>query len=400
MKRILFVDDDPGILDGIRRMLHADRDRWEMEFVLGGEAALQACEKNSFDIVVSDMRMPSMDGATFLAHMRDRHPATARIVLSGHCAVEAATRVIPVAHRFLAKPCSSKDLQGAIEGVCVLQELLARPELCRVVGSIGQLPALSSTYTALSKAVMNSETPLGKIAEIIEKDMAVSAKVLQLVNSAFFGLAQRVTTLRSAVGYLGMDTIKNLVLVTETVQVFVPDKRIPPSAHQHLQAHAQRVAGIVARLPLDPRLRDVTILAALLHNIGRLIFASRLPDQFCATLALANQLGCPIHEAEEQLLGISHAEAGAYLLGLWGIPHIAVEAIAHYLHPTRVPHSTFDSSVALYVANLLASAPLNGNGSPTSALDESHRRCLEELGILNRLPEFRELALRGGAVDT
>jgi len=390
MRRILFVDDDPNILDGIRRMLHSDRDRWEMEFALGGEAALQACASKSFDVVVSDMRMPAMDGATFLALMCERYPATARVVLSGHCAPEAATRIIPVAHRFLAKPCSPKDLRTAIEGVCVLQELLSRPELCRVVGSIGQLPALSATYLALSKAVMNPDTPINKIGEIVEGDMAVSAKVLQLVNSAFFGLAQNVTTLQTAVSYLGMDTIKNLVLVTETVKVFVPDRRIPKSAHEYLQAHARRVAQIAGKLPVDPRLRDVTILAALLHNIGRLIFAARLPDEFCATLALADQQGCPIHEAEEQLLGVSHAEAGAYLLGLWGIPHIAVEAIAHQNHPTRVPHSGFDTSLALYVAKVLAARPQEG--ASQWELAESDRRLLAELGLTDRLAEFQALA--------
>ena len=125
MKRILFVDDESRILDGIARMLHADRARWEMEFAVGGEAALQACERASFDVVVSDMRMPGMDGTAFLTNMRDRYPATARIVLSGHCEVDAATRVVNLAHRFLAKPCKSDELQSAIESVCTLQDLLS-----------------------------------------------------------------------------------------------------------------------------------------------------------------------------------------------------------------------------------------------------------------------------------
>jgi YesN/AraC family two-component response regulator len=131
MKRILFVDDESRILDGIRRMLYADRKRWDMEFAVGGEAALKACEAGSFDVVVSDMRMPIMDGATLLSQIRDRYPGTARIVLSGYSELEAATRTIPVAHRFLSKPCTASDLQAALERVFTLQDLLSSAEIRR-----------------------------------------------------------------------------------------------------------------------------------------------------------------------------------------------------------------------------------------------------------------------------
>ena len=373
-------------------MLYADRDRWEMEFVIGGAAALQACEQKAFDVVVSDMRMPSMDGAAFLTELRNRHPGIARIVLSGHCGSEAATRVAPVAHRFLSKPCSSADLLAAIEGVCALQEILSGPRIREVIGSVGKLPALSTTYASLTRALTDPETPISKVAEIIEQDMALTAKVLQLVNSAFFGLAQEVTSLSSAVSRLGMDTIKNLVLVAETFKAFLPDKRIPPSAHEYLQQHAQLVASIAGKLPVDRRVRDVTILAGLLHDIGRLIFASNLPDQFCKIIALSQERNCQIYEAEEELLGISHAEVGAYLLGLWGIPHLAVEAIANHHRPTRIPHLSFDPSIALYVADLLAGECSASQDSTIHTLRESDRECLNALGILHRMDEFRSLA--------
>jgi putative nucleotidyltransferase with HDIG domain len=390
MKRILFVDDENKILDGIRRTLYADRKRWEMDFALGGEAALQACERGSFDVVVTDMRMPGMDGATLLAHMRDRYPGTARIILTGHCDIDAATRAIPVTHRLLAKPCTATELQSAIERACTLQEILSGAEVRRVIGSIGSLPSLSNTYACLAEAVRNPGTPMRTIADIIERDMAMSAKVLQLVNSAFFGLAQTATSLQSAVNHLGMDTIKNLVLVAETFSAFVPRRTIPGFSHESLQSHAQRTAHIVSKLPLDPKNREVTILAALLHDIGKLILASKLPDKFCEILALAKERGCQTYEAEEAVLGISHAEIGAYLLGLWGIPHLAVEAIAHHHHPTRVTHQVFDNCPALYVADLLANEPLTASAGSATALRESDQRNLETLGLLSRLDEFRE----------
>ena len=394
MKRILFVDDESKILDGIRRMLHADRERWDLQFAVGGEAALRACEAGGFDVVISDMRMPGMDGATLLGHIRDRFPGTVRIVLSGYSDSGLSTRAVPVAHRFLAKPCNGVELQATIERVCILQDLLSTAELRQVVGSIGELPSLSSTYTSLQQAVRNPNTSIPQVAEIIERDMGMSAKVLQLVNSAFFGLAQTVTTLQSAASYLGMETIKNLALASETFRVFAPDSRIPQSFCESIQRQAHRTAAIAGTLPVAKKTRDVTVVSALLHNIGSLILASKMPDRFCSTLARASERGCEDFEAEEELLGISHAEIGAYLLGLWGFPNLAVEAIAHHHHPTRIPHTDFDSSVAVYVADLLAhELEVHPEDSTGSELTESDRTCLKTLGISGRFTEFRHLAL-------
>jgi HD-like signal output (HDOD) protein len=395
VKRILFVDDESNILDGLRRMLHAERKRWDMEFALGGEAALQACQAHSFDVVVSDMRMPGMDGAALLSQIRESYPNTARVVLSGHSESEMTNRSLPVAHRFLAKPCNASDLQSTIEALCTLQDLLSTDEIRRVVGAIGELPSLSGSYACLMQAVNNPDSGIDDVAKILQRDMAMSAKVLQLVNSAFFGLARNETSLRNAASFLGMETIKNLALTSEVFRVFVPDPTIPMSVCESIQQHAQRTAAIVAKLPLDRKTRDVTVLSALLHDIGRLALASKMPDKFCAVLALAKERGIEDFEAEEEILGTSHAEVGSYLLGLWGIPNLAVEAIAHHHRPTRVPHTGFDTSAAVYVADLLDreldTQPKNHNEFKLSDYD---RDCLDHLGLLPVLSEFRGLANR------
>ncbi len=393
MKRILFVDDETNVLDGIRRMLRAQRNRWDMHFAVGGEAALQACETGVFDVVIADMRMPGMDGATLLGHVRDRFPSTARVVLSGYAEGALAARTVPVAHRFLTKPCDDAELQNTIECVCALQEILCSPELRRIIGSIGELPSLSRTYISLTQAVGDPDASISQVADIIEQDVAMSAKVLQLVNSAFYGLAQNATSLRSAATHLGMETIKHLALATETFRVLKPDSRIPESVCEAIQERAHRTAAIVGKLPLDRKTRECTLVAALLQDVGRLVLASKMPNEFCSILALTQERKCEPFEAEEEILGTSHAEIGAYLLGLWHIPDHAVEAIAHHHHPTRIPHSGFDSSIAVYVADLLAremdAHPQDATGCE---LRESDRACLETFGILQRFPEFRQLA--------
>lgn len=376
-------------------MLHADRKRWDMEFAVGGERALQACQARSFDVVVSDMRMPGMDGAALLGFIRDRFPGAARIVLSGYTDLALATRAVPVAHRFLAKPCDATELRTTIERVCALQDILCTSELRQVVGSIGELPSLSDTYTSLTQAVSDPDASIAQVAGIIELDLAMSAKVLQLVNSAFFGLGQKVTSLSGAVAYLGMEMIKNLALASETFRIFAPDVRISQEVYESMQLHGHRTAAIARRLPVDPNIRDTVVVAALLHDVGEIILASKMPDKFCSTRSRARELQCQIVDAEEELLGTSHAEIGAYLLGLWGIPNLAVEAVAQHHHPNRIPHTDLDISIAVYIADLLAHE-LDAHPQDSEGLElrESDQECLEALGMLHRFAEFRELAVQ------
>lgn len=388
MKRILFVDDESRILDALRRMLYQDRKRWEMEFVVGGDAALQACEKVPYDVVVCDMQMPGMDGATLLEKVRDRLPGAARIVLSGQSDTESTNRAISVAHLFLAKPCGASELQGTIDRVCTLQELLTSQELRRIIGTIESLPSLPSTYASLQRAVSDPNTSSETVAHIIERDVAMSAKVLQLVNSAFFGLSKTVSSVPYAVNFLGLDTLKHLVLVAETFAAFAPTRRFSKAYWQSLQDHAARVAEIAVQLPIDRKARDMAVIAALLHDIGALILATRASEQFEATRLLAQSRKCRSFEAEEEMLGVSHAEVGAYLLGLWGLPHVVVEAIAHHHRPDRISHMNFDTTVAIYIADLIDHKLQHGQ----IELSEAETTCLDVLGFKQHFPQFVEQA--------
>lgn len=393
MKRILFVDDEIKVLDGIRRMLFAERDRWEMHFAQNAEQALEACDRGSFDVVISDMRMPGMDGAALLARIRTRFPETARIVLSGYSEVSVAMRTASDAHRFLAKPCKPSELKETIERVLALRELVASPEIRRVVGGIGQLPSLSTTYVSLTEAVKDPNTSIGQLTAIIERDVAMAAKVLQLTNSAFFGLPQHITNLACAVSYLGMGTIKSLALASEVFRVFKPGPGIRISVCDSMQHHALQVATIAGALPIPSPLRDHALIAGLLHDIGKLFLASTMQDDYCAVAAKVSACGCPWFEAEREILGACHAEIGAYLLGLWGIPELAVEAIAHHHNPCRIPHSSFDCTEALFVANLLAhELKCESETLASGEFREDDRETLERLGLLPQMKEFRELA--------
>ncbi len=384
------MDDESRILDGIRRMLYAERKRWEMEFALGGEAALKAFGAKSFDIVISDMRMPGMDGATLLTQIKEISPITVRIILSGHTEVEAAMRAIPVAHRFLAKPCNASALREAIERTCNLQDVLSSPDIRRVVSGIAELPSSSASLAALTEALSDPTASVERVTGVIARDIAMSAKVLQFANSAFFGASQTVTSVAGSVGYLGIETLRNLALTVKAFRTIEQDPAIPVGFWEELSIHANRTAAIVAQLPLDKESLEIAVSAGFLHELGDLIVASCMPEAFASILMTAQERKCKTFEVEEERLGFSHAEIGAYLLGIWGLPRSIVDAIAHHHHPTRVPHDRLDPLTAVYVADLLADQSRAELQSGDLAISEHDKDCLQELGITEQFFEWRK----------
>jgi HD-like signal output (HDOD) protein len=374
-------------------MLRVQRHEWEMAFAPGGEAALALMEASPFDVIVSDMRMPEMDGATLLTTVQDRFPQVVRIALSGHTEISTALRVVPVAHQFLAKPCDAGTLRVAIERACHLKGLLSDDSIRRTVGALRDLPSLPRTYKALTQALGEPDTSLQKLARIVEQDVGISAKILQLVNSAFFGIAHSVTNVEHAVIYLGINTIRSLVLSLEIFRVFEPETNLVGFGLEELHAHARLVSHIAARLPVPKHLAEFTMAAGMLHDVGKLVLAWKLPERFHKLLAQAAEERCPLYKVEEREYGFSHAEIGAYLLGLWGLPYVLVEAVALHHSPTRVPHEYFDAVSAVHVANQLAHELESSSLEAAGPIDtEPNRAELTALGVGGELAAWRAMA--------
>jgi HD-like signal output (HDOD) protein/ActR/RegA family two-component response regulator len=392
MKRVLFVDDEVRILDGLRRMLRPARDEWEMEFAAGGQAALEVMATSEFDVVISDMRMPGMDGAALLEQVRERFPEVIRVVLSGHTEMAHALRVVPIAHQFLAKPCDAAMLRLAIERAFHLRALLTDGSVRSMVGALGDLPALPRIYQALNKALADPDSSLQKISSIVEQDIGISAKILQLANSAFFGSAQPVASIQNAVGYMGLNALKCLVLSLEIFRSFEPKTKVRGFSMDAMQRHAQLTAHIVARLPVPKHLAEVAFVSSMLHDVGKLIQAWKLPESFAQAVEESAESHQPFYKVEERTRGFSHAEIGAYLLGIWGLPYPVVETVALHHAPTRVPHQGFDAVAGVYVANLLAHRVESASGDEDA---ESYLAQFQEelavLGVLDQMDTWLEM---------
>jgi HD-like signal output (HDOD) protein len=245
----------------------------------------------------------------------------------------------------------------------------------------------------LTEELTNADTSLQKLARIVEQDVGISAKILQLVNSAFFGLAHSITNIEHAVIYLGINTLRSLALSVEIFRVFQPKTPLPEFSLEKLERHARLTAHIAARLPVPKHLADIPMVAGMLHDVGKLILAWKFPERFKKLLAQAAEERRPLYKVEQREYGFSHAEIGAYLLGLWGLPYVLVEAVAYHHGPSRVPHENFDAVSAVYVANFLAhelEAP--SAEVPLEEDAETNRKELTALGVEGDLAAWRAMA--------
>jgi putative nucleotidyltransferase with HDIG domain len=387
MRRVLFVDDDPDILAGLQLALRKSRSKWQSEFVVGGLSAIQALGQSSFDVIVTELRMRHLDGAALLRQVEQAHPRMVRIVLSGDAEAGSALRAVPVAHQFLSKPCDARTLEAVVDRACNLQALVGDDAVRALVGQIKQLPSVPRVYQALMAVMSRPDCTLRDVAAMIEQDIVVSARLLQVINSAFFGLPQRVSRVRDAVSYLGLNMVKSVVLMSELFSA-----RTDQPAHtrvflDRLQRHAFFTAALARKLAPDRRQMDDAFMAGLLHDIGKLILISQLPahlEQVHEEMASSAELSMNV--VEERLVGVSHAEVGAYLLGIWGLPYSIVEAVADHHHPERIAAPAFDVLTCVHVANALANA-LEGQRPPVLAA-----AYLQAIGVESRLGEWQRAA--------
>jgi len=388
--RILFVDDEPGILEGLRNSLRRERRRWEMVFVSSGAQALREMAAAPFDLVVTDMRMPQMDGAELLARVKAEHPATARIVLSGHAERDAVLRALPVAHQYLSKPCDPEHLRRVIERTCRLNALLHQDAVRRVIGSLERLPSVPRTYLELTRAMTSADVDLHEVVAIVERDTAMAVKVLQLVNSAYFGIGQPVSSIREAVGCLGLELLKSLVL-TAHIFATIDAASLRGLCLERLQEHSMLMAPVIRRYVGDGPAAEAAFTAALVHDAGEIVLALGFGERFDQICSIVERTGRPCHAVEEELLGVSHAEVGAYLLGIWGLPLPIVEAVAYHHHPGRLAESGEDSRLvaALHVADALLSRPRHATAAADAELDLAF---LQRGGFAGELERWRAIA--------
>lgn len=411
MKRVLFVDDEVNVLNGLKRMLRGTARDWSMSFSQSGEAALEAMEKfPDFDVVVTDLNMEGISGADFLLRVREEYPKTVRFVLSGSTDAQLMLKVSNVAHQVLGKPCEPRQLYSAVSRAFSLRDQLDNESMRKVLNRMEKLPALPGLYEKILQEMVSEDASVGNVGTLIEKDPALSAKVLQIVNSAYMGVRNPVSNLVQACSLLGLENLKNVVLMAEVFDLSV-GKRLPKGFSidglwQHCLSVGEGARNIAAHETSDKKVIDRSFTAGLLHEVGQLILATYLTDEFAKAIELALNSHITLMDAEKEVLGVTHAQMGSYLLELWGIPDPVVEAIAYHIYPSGCPveayslvesgyavddEAEFSPLTALHVANYFAEEK-DSLGFMRTDADTAY---LDSLGYTERMDPWWDCCNRG-----
>jgi HD-like signal output (HDOD) protein/CheY-like chemotaxis protein len=398
--QILFVDDDINILNGLRRMLRGMRKEWDITFLDSGAQALLLIQDQPFDVVVSDMRMPGIDGATLLKEVRKVQPRAVRIILSGFAEEEIVLKTVGPAHQYLAKPCESESLVKTINRALKLRQFLGNVDLQKLISGVDRLPSPPTVYTRIVTLLESAQSGVSDIADVIAKDVAMTAQIMKLINSAFFALPQKVENLKQAVALLGVDTIKALVLVVGIFEQFSGNG----ATADKIKLLSERSLGIgeVARaIATDLNLKQDEIdqagSAGVLTHVGTLILLANWPERFEQAVKLVEEEGLSIMEAEESVFGARHPEIGAYLLGLWGFTDPITEAVAYHHCPRLLPADENPSvAICVYAAQHLLRTVMIPSTDPTDVLTgaEIDMDYLRELGLDGKVPDWAGLVQR------
>lgn len=391
-RRILFVDDEPNILKGLQRSLRLLRKYWDMAFVQGADNALKVLENRSFDVVVTDMRMPGIDGADLLKIVQDKYPMMVRIILSGHSDQGMIMETVKSAHQYLSKPCEKKVLVSVITRSCSLRDLLNEKPLQQLLGGIETMPSIPILYAQIMEALRSPDASAASVGRIISRDMGMTAKVLQLVNSSFFGMPGHISSAKEAVILLGIDVVKTLVL---NIEVFSKFNRASLTiiSIDEIHKHCVRTGIIAQKIAryenMDKEKSDNAMIASILHDLGKLLLVEHYADRYKHVMEMVQEEKIPVFQAEKNIFHVTHAEVGAYLLGLWGLPENVVEGIAFHHNPGKNITGEFALSGLVHVSELMEAHEKRqpGKWEKLDGLDEAY---MEKLGLLDKIPLWRD----------
>lgn len=388
---ILFVDEEKFVHKALKRSFRKMRQEWDMRFSANPSEAMEILDHEPIEVVVTETVFQGQSGLDFLKVVREGHPNSVRIILSGYSNQDVILKTVDLAHQYLAKPCEDEALKSTINRAFMMKGLLDQRALKEIVSQIDSLPTLPAIYVKLVEELKSEDASIEKIGDMISKDIGLTAKILKMVNSSFFGLRQQIASPAKAVIMLGLDLIKAVILTSGTFDRF-KNLKYPGFSLEQMWEHSMLTAAfskIIAREGgLDRKASDAAFMAGLLHDIGKLLIAAYLPDSYRLINKLIRENPLSMAQAETVVLGTTHAGIGAYLLGLWGLPDTILEAAAFHHDPMRSAGNGLTSTAIVHVANALGESGqrIHPTEDVINGLDYDY---LQKMGILSDVDGWR-----------
>lgn len=334
---ILFVDDEEHILKSLRRLfIHTE---YETFYAIGGKEALDILEREKIDLIISDMRMPEINGYQLLKEVRQKYPATMRVILSGYAEEKEIIKALQdgSTRMYLMKPWDNEKLLKIIEQLLIVGQLFKDKKVLEIINSIDGLPTLPAVYRKVCNLI-EENAEIETIAKVIEDDQVIAAKVLQIANSVFYGLPTG--SVKQAIVFLGLSNIKNIVLSISIIQNKICNNTL--FSQEMLWRHVSitnKIVHLIYEKLLQKKIPDVCATAGLLHDMGKIILVQNFPQQY---QQVVDRLKCErdtsICDIENEILQVSHQEIGGFLLNWWGMPQSIIEAAIFH-------HTPFDKRV-------------------------------------------------------
>jgi putative nucleotidyltransferase with HDIG domain len=384
--RILFVDDEPLMREFYAMVGSILGPEYEVFTAPGGKEGLEFLENTPVDIVVSDLVMPEMNGQEFMTAVSHDHPESMRIVISAHEDQLTVAQCLMFGHRYFSKPFDLKGLAAVLKRICHLKHQVGSEKLKRVISGLGAIPTPPRIYLHLTEALNSPYSSIDEVGEIVQQDAGLTLKLLQIANSVHFGAARRIVTPMEAVQMVGLEILRGLVLCIHAFK-FYQDKNFKSLSPSELWDHSLRTAAVARKLARYENLPDTlceeAFISGLLHDIGKLVMAANADTEYQIVMQRSRAEGVPVDRIEQEIFGATHAQVGAYLLGLWGLPEPVVNNVELHHSLDLVSNSGFCPAAAIHIAQFL-----DRSSNRISQLDTHF---LKKIGVENRVSEWEKL---------
>lgn len=387
-KRILVIDHQLDDLRAIAEELTSTHPDWQVDATGKMPAALQLLDAKRYDGILAVSNFVGQEPHHLLKQSRERCPNALRFALENQSASDSNQTTLEIAHQLFSKPMDAPAIRKKMERSLALNDALGNDHLRLVVAQIRQLPTLPDIYLRFLDETRKSLPSIERLADIIQSDISLCSKLLQLANSAYFGVSTTIESPEDAILYLGIEQVKAMVLAVQVFGLFKSGKvaGFNPAALWDHSMETATIARLLARVERLPRQEaEACFTGGLLHDVGKLILVTHLPKLYLEIQEHAGSEGCSFVEAERAVMGSTHAQLGASLLSHWGLPDSIVLATACHHSPADSLQPEFGPTLAVHLANGLARE--KGDSAESPDIDSDY---LKTLGMEKRINLWRD----------